>query len=41
MDEGKYFGVYRAVVVDTADPLDKGRIKMLVPQVSGEAVKVT
>lgn len=38
MDEGKYFGVYRGVVVDTADPLDKGRIKMLVPQVSGEAV---
>ena len=38
MDEGKYFGVYRGIVIDTADPLEKGRVKLLVPQVSGEAV---
>lgn len=38
MEEGKYFGVYRGVVVDNADPLKKGRVKLLVPQVSGESV---
>ena len=38
MEDDKYFGIYRGVVVDNADPLDRGRLKLLVPQVSGEAV---
>ena len=38
MDEGNYFGMYRGVVVDNNDPLERGRLRVLVPQVSGEAV---
>ncbi len=38
MDDAKYYGMYRGVVVDNADPLDRGRVKVIVPQVSGEAV---
>lgn len=38
MDEGKYPGIYRGVVVDNADPLNRGRLKLIVPQVSGETV---
>lgn len=29
----RFFGVYRGVVVETNDPLSKGRIKLRVPQV--------
>lgn len=38
MDEDRYFGIYRGVVVDNADPLGKGRLKVIVPQVLGEGV---
>jgi hypothetical protein len=34
----RFFGIYRGVVADTNDPLSKGRIRMLVPQILGEAV---
>jgi len=33
----RFFGIYRGVVVDANDPNDQGRIKMLVPQVLGNA----
>lgn len=38
MQNNTYTGIYRAVVIDNADPLGKGRVKLMVPQVSGEAV---
>ncbi|CAB4128100.1 hypothetical protein UFOVP225_7 [uncultured Caudovirales phage] len=38
LPEAKYPGFYRAVVVDNADPKNLGRLKMMVPQVSGENV---
>lgn len=31
-------GVYQAVVTSTADPLAGGRVRLRVPQVSGQAV---
>jgi Type VI secretion system/phage-baseplate injector OB domain len=34
---GRYFGKYRAFVVDTADPSNLGRLKLTVPSVLGEA----
>jgi hypothetical protein len=36
--EVRYPGFYRGVVVDNNDPKNLGRIKMMVPQVSGESV---
>lgn len=36
--EGKYYGLYRGVVVDNKDPKKLGRLKIQVPQVSGEEV---
>ena len=36
--EVKYYGFYRGVVVDNNDPKNLGRLKMVVPQVSGENV---
>lgn len=38
MIENNYYGLYRGVVVDNNDPKNLGRIKMMVPQVSGENV---
>src|SRR5690606_25402758 len=32
----KYWGKYRGNVVDTADPLNRGRVKVVVPSVLGE-----
>ena len=34
----RFYGIYRGVVVDTADPLKKNRLKIVVPQVTGNAV---
>jgi hypothetical protein len=34
----RFFGIYRGVVADTADPLSQNRIRMLIPQILGEAV---
>lgn len=34
----RFFGVYRGVVYSTADPLNKGRVKLKVPQVMASAV---
>jgi hypothetical protein len=31
----RFFGIYRGVVTDTKDPLQKGRIRATVPQVLG------
>ena len=33
---GRFFGKYRGVVVDTADPQQRGRLKVQVPAVMGE-----
>lgn len=38
MHSHNYPGMYRGIVVDTADPLDAGRIRMMVPQLFGEVV---
>lgn len=35
----KYFGVYRAAVVDAADPDGRHRVKIRMPAVSGSAAK--
>lgn len=34
----RFFGVYRGIVVDNADPLSKGRLRLKVPQVLIEEV---
>lgn len=34
----RFFGVYRGVVYSTDDPLNKGRIKLKVPQIMADAV---
>lgn len=34
----KLFGMYRGKVVSNSDPLQKGRLKLLVPQVLGDAI---
>lgn len=34
----RFLGIYRGVVVDSNDPNNQGRIRMLVPQILGEAV---
>jgi hypothetical protein len=34
----RYYGIYRGVVVDTADPDNRGRITLQVPQILGTAV---
>ena len=34
----RFFGVYRGIVVDNRDPLNKGRLKLKVPQVLSEEV---
>lgn len=38
MLETNYPGVYRGVVVDNVDPKGLGRLRVMIPQVSGEAV---
>jgi hypothetical protein len=37
-DKSKYYGIYRGIVVNTADPKNYNRILLKVPQVSGEEV---
>jgi hypothetical protein len=34
----RFYGIYRGVVIDTTDPLDKKRIRVQVPQVLGQEV---
>lgn len=36
-DDQRYFGKYRATVVNNVDPMQQGRIQVLVPDVSGVA----
>ena len=36
MQDKRFFGIYRGVVVDANDPKDKGRIKLKVPQILGD-----
>jgi hypothetical protein len=36
--ENKFYGVYRGVVIDNKDPLNKGRLKLRIPQVLGDTV---
>ena len=38
MSSNQFFGIYRAVCVDNADPIEKNRIKVKVPQILGEAI---
>jgi hypothetical protein len=38
LEDAKYFGIYKGLVIDNADPINRGRIKLIVPQVFGEAV---
>ena len=37
VSDEKYFGVYRAVVVDSDDPSQLGRVKISVPEVTHDA----
>lgn len=37
MDSKKFYGMYRGSVFNTRDPLNKRRIKLLVPQVMGDS----
>jgi hypothetical protein len=37
VSDEKYFGVYRAVVIDTDDPLQLGRVQITVPGVANGA----
>lgn len=32
----RYYGVYRALVVDTRDPMQNGRVRIRVPSVTGD-----
>lgn len=34
----RFFGIYRGVVADNKDPIGKNRVRMLVPQILGEAI---
>jgi hypothetical protein len=36
MTDNKFFGMYRGICMDIADPLEKNRIRVQVPQVLGE-----
>ena len=36
--ENKFYGIYRGICMDNADPLDKSRIKVKVPQVLGQSI---
>lgn len=36
--ENMFYGVYRGVCVDNADPLEKNRIKLKVPQILGQEI---
>ena len=38
MHSHNYPGFYRGIVADTVDPLNAGRIRMMVPQLFGEAL---
>lgn len=38
VDQFKLFGLYRAVVVESNDPLGKRRLRLQVPQVFGDSV---
>jgi hypothetical protein len=37
-EDKRFYGIYRGVVVDSNDPLEKNRLKVQVPQVTGTAV---
>ena len=41
VSDEKYFGVYRAVVVDSVDPMQLGRVKISVPEVTDDALWAT
>jgi hypothetical protein len=36
--DDKFYGIYRAVCMDNADPIEKNRIKVQVPQVLGQSI---
>jgi hypothetical protein len=38
LQDKRFFGIYRGVVIDSNDPEKQSRIKMLVPQILGDAV---
>jgi hypothetical protein len=38
LDKHSFFGIYRGICIDIADPLKKNRIRLQVPQVTGEAI---
>ncbi|MEX2298325.1 MAG: phage baseplate assembly protein V [Dongiaceae bacterium] len=37
MSDGKFYGKYRGRIVDTIDPMQRGRVRVSVPAVLGEA----
>jgi hypothetical protein len=37
-EDKRFYGIYHGIIMDTADPQNKGRIKVQVPQVTGIAV---
>jgi hypothetical protein len=38
IQDKRFFGIYRGIVVDTNDPKNLGRLKMQIPQILGTAV---
>jgi hypothetical protein len=38
LQDKRFFGIYRGLVADTEDPLGVQRLKLLVPQIFGEAI---
>lgn len=38
LSDDKYYGIYRGLVADNNDPDDLGRVKLVIPQVLGQAV---
>lgn len=38
LQDKRFFGIYRGLVADTEDPIGAKRLKLVVPQILGEAI---